>query len=311
MIMLSRVAERVYWLGRYLERTENLARTILVYNGLMLDLPSGNSVTWYNLVELNDAEAMFHDHYDQPTEKNVLHFLLDDARNPASLINGLKMLRENVRTTRDAVQYETWEHVNELYLFAMDNVAQGIMRKGRYEFLSELIARCQQIQGLLSGTMLHGKAWTLYKLGVHLERGDQTSRILDAGISILVRSPEDAYSHMESLIWVNVLRSVSGELPYRVGTGRPVEEKATIAFMVRGELFPRSAKYSIHAIWVQLKKMPNGKALKPQVKQVKSTLKALKGAGANNETRALLNQMQLDLAALHQAIADQWFALNE
>ena len=112
--MLSRVAERIYWCARYLERVENTARLVSVYDNLLFDLPHDFNIGWYNLITINSGEQAFDERYKIRDERNVVKFLLADDTNFSSMLVSLKMVRENMRTTRDVVPQETWELINEL-----------------------------------------------------------------------------------------------------------------------------------------------------------------------------------------------------
>lgn len=137
--MLSRVAERLYWSARYLERVENTARLVSVYDDLLFDLPKNIEVSWYNLIEILSGEEIFEQRYKVKDERNVVKFLLADDTNSSSMLSSLKMVRENIRTTRDAVPKETWELINELDLYAQQNIKQGINRSERHLFLNTII----------------------------------------------------------------------------------------------------------------------------------------------------------------------------
>jgi len=110
--MLSRSAERLYWLARYLERTENTARLISVYMNLLLDLPYGVEAGWRNLLNICGAEAAFFQRYKAPNEHNTTRFLITDTNNPGSLVSSLSYARENIRTSRDLMPDEAWQQVN-------------------------------------------------------------------------------------------------------------------------------------------------------------------------------------------------------
>lgn len=112
--MLSRVAERVYWSARYIERVENTARLARVHSQLMFDLPKAVKLNWYTLVQITSNEAYFEENYDGRNEKNCMTMLLSDRNNPTSLISSLWWARENMRTTRDILPREAWIHINEL-----------------------------------------------------------------------------------------------------------------------------------------------------------------------------------------------------
>ncbi len=160
--MLSRVAERVYWTARYLERIESTARLISIYDKLLFDLPRSVQFSWYNLITINSLEGDFNNRYSVKDEHNVVKFMIGDQDNPCSVFSSLQAIRENIRTTRDVILADTWELTNELSLYVKDNLQLGIKRSNRHEFLENIIKGCQQILGLLYGNMPHDAAWNFY-----------------------------------------------------------------------------------------------------------------------------------------------------
>ncbi|OYV23217.1 MAG: hypothetical protein CG442_417 [Methylococcaceae bacterium NSO1] len=116
--MLSRSAERLYWLARYLERTENIARLVNVHMNLLLDLPKGVEMGWRQLILINASKEEFYEKNNVANERNITRFLLADAGYPGSLFSSLSAARENIRTSRELLPDEAWEQVNEMYLFA-------------------------------------------------------------------------------------------------------------------------------------------------------------------------------------------------
>lgn len=109
MSMLSRVAENIYWLGRYLERAENTARVVNVNANLLLDLPKNVRLGLAPILEIMSSRELFDEHYDEPNEANVVAFLIKDLRNPSSIISSLVAARENARTIREIIPCEAWE----------------------------------------------------------------------------------------------------------------------------------------------------------------------------------------------------------
>ncbi len=120
--MLSRSAERLYWLARYLERTENTARLLSVTMNLIYDLPYGTEIGWHNLLTICSVEEEFEQRFKNPSEQNIARFLLADASNASSLLSSLSFARENMRTSRELMPDEAWEQVNEMYLYATHNL---------------------------------------------------------------------------------------------------------------------------------------------------------------------------------------------
>ena len=120
--MLSRVARRIYWLARYIERAENTARLVNTYHFLLLDLPRGTRVGWELLPVITGGYTLFAEHYQRHDERNTVKFLLADSFNPGSLVNSITSARENARTSREILPGQAWEQINELQLFAIAHV---------------------------------------------------------------------------------------------------------------------------------------------------------------------------------------------
>ena len=139
--MLSRVANRLYWAGRYLERSEDVARVISAYTQFIMDTPVGGTSGWHTLIKVIDGEEGYYKRYTKVTEQNVIKYLYVDEENPGSLAASIRFARENMRTTRDVMPEEAWELMNELNLYVRQHVDEGIKRRNRYHFLEEVMLR--------------------------------------------------------------------------------------------------------------------------------------------------------------------------
>ena len=309
--MLSRVAERIYWLARYLERIENTSRLVSVYANLLFDLPRGVDISWYNLVVLNSSTEQFGERYKNRDERNVIKFLLADDSNHSSMMSSIKAVRENIRTTRDVVPAEAWELVNEMYMFANDQMQRGINRGSRHEFISTIIESCQQINGLLSGTMSQDAGWEFLRLGRNLERSDMTTRIIDAGVSVLLHC-EDTGADIEQIVWGNVLASLTAQQAYRRTARAAVKEQDVVRFVLEDEHFPRTVNYCIGHMIDGVKKLPQPTVLARKLSKIRKQM--LEQCPYDNicsqAFRDYLNDLQLEIASLHQAISKNWFALK-
>jgi uncharacterized alpha-E superfamily protein len=310
LLMLSKVAERLYWIARHLERVENTARLVSVYDSLLFDLPGEFDISWYNLVTLNSAEALFEERYKNRDERNVVKFLLADDTNPSSMLSALKMTRENIRTTRDVLPQESWEMVNELYIYANKNIQQGINRSARHEFLNNMIKGCQQINGLLTGTMSRDASWQFLRLGRNLERADMMTRLLDAGAAAQLEGEVETDMHISQVVWGNVLRSSSAELSYRRTMRSAVHEKDVAEFLLEDPDFPRSFRFCVDSMLNGVKNLPNNTDAKKAIStmlDVEFKLDSDKRLGF--EFREYLNQQQVNIGSLHQVINTTWFAM--
>lgn len=307
--MLSKVAERIYWTARYIERVENTARLLGVYANLLLDLPKGVNLGWINLIELNSAQARFEKTYKIADERNVVKFILGDDNNPSSMVSSLRMLRENVRTSRDVVPGETWELVNALSMFVQDNLSQALKRGQRHGFLIGVIRGCQQINGLMYGTMAHDEAWDFLRLGRNLERADMTTRILDIGVATWMHAQEnDGASYARQIIWGNVLRSVGAEQSYRRSLRAAVEAADVACYLLEDAKFPRTITHCMRAMTDSASKLPLADPVVSALTGFQGDVfKDVDYDNLDNSFRDYLNTMQLNIAKLHATIADTWF----
>jgi len=311
--MLSRVAERLYWTSRYLERVENTARLMGVYTNLLLDMPSGVNIGWYNLVTLNNAEAWFENRYKVKDERNVMRFLLSDPDYPGSMMSSLQGVRENIRTTRDVVPAESWEYINELTLYVQDNLNMGINRGQRHAFIAEVIKTCQQFLGLFVGSMNEGRGRSFLRLGRNLERADMTTRILDAGINLVLENNGNVLPTTESIIWVNVLQSLSAYLPYTKQQRKTVRGSRVARYLLEDPDLPRTVRYCCDLLRRECAGLPRSG---PVLAHIDSILASHYGP-LDDEDRPLdqgfsdyLNHLQLQIAGLHHLFAEAWFTLD-
>lgn len=307
--MLSRVAERIYWAARYMERAENTARLLSVYTNLLLDLPRGVNIGWYNLIILNCTTAAYDERYRVRDERNVVKFMLADDTNPNSILQCIRMLRENVRTTRDVVPADTWEFINELYLFTRDHSHRAVNRGQRHEVLDQIIQTCQQINGLLAGAMVRDAGWEFLILGRNLERADMTTRILESGVSLLRQSTGDTGADLSQLVWGNVLRSLNAYLPYRRSMRIAVRGEEVARYLVEDPRFPRTVTYCINHMTQAVEHLPKHREALRQLRAMKQA--AIKEADYDNLYETFpdyVNSLQLQIAGMHHCIADTWFA---
>ncbi|CAA0079257.1 putative protein [BD1-7 clade bacterium] len=308
--MLSRVAERLYWASRYLERIENTARLVDVYDKLLFDLPRGVDFDWYQLVTINSAEVLFGDRYKIQDERNVVKFLLGDTTNPASVQACLQCVRENVRTTRDVIPADAWELINELHRFVEDNIQQGINRSKRFEFLQGVIKGCQQINGLLHTMMPRDAAWEFMQLGRKLERADMTTRLLDAGCTAHMHlADDDTAVNQHQLIWGNVLRSLGAHSSYLRTTRATVSSTQVVNYLLYDRSYPAAISHCFDKILDACEHLPNNKGPVQKVRKAQKTfLRADHQHQIDQALREYLNELQLELASGHGTIATQWFS---
>ena len=239
--VLSRVAERVYWLGRYLERAESTARLITVNTNLIMDLPVRLPLGWRPLIDITGSGELFESLYGKgtATERNVCRFLATDTRNSGSIINSIVGLRENARTVRENMPRITFEYINELYLFARSALVPGQSRSRRGEALTKISRLAQQLEGFLSQNMLHDAHWELLRLGNYIERADMTTRIIDVRTVDLIAGHHEL-EPFQDIQWRSVLRSFYAMQAYHSSVREPVAPPLVLEFLFKDQRLPRS-----------------------------------------------------------------------
>jgi uncharacterized alpha-E superfamily protein len=309
--MLSRVAERMYWAGRYLERAENTSRLVNTYASLLLDLPADARVGWPQLLRIVSGEQPFSAKYARRTEQDILRFLLADPENSGSILSSLEFARENLRTSRDVIPREGWECVNELCLMGRRHLPGAVGRRRRFEVLSNCVVRCQQITGLLSGTMSHGDAYNFLRMGNYLERADMSSRVVDVAAATLAQSDSDVRPY-ENTLWMAVLRSLSAYQMYRQHVRRRIAAGDVVSFLLADSHFPRSVAFSLDALARCLRALPQSNDVLSVLTELKQRAIADRYADMDGaELHDHIDQLQIGFAALDEAIAARWFLKPE
>ena len=244
--MLSRVADSVFWLSRYIERAENIARFLDVNLHLTLDLGDSMDQQWSPLVATTGDHEAFAERYGQPTRENVWQFLTFDHDSANSVVSCLYSARENARTIRGSLPSEVWEELNKFYLFVRGAaVAETAERAG--EFLSEVKRFSHLLVGIMESLMSRDEAWHFARMGRSIERADKTSRILDVKYFILLPTSTDVGTPVDVIQWSALLKSASALEMYRRLRGR-ISPENVVGFLMLDHDFPRSVRYCLHRV---------------------------------------------------------------
>ena len=306
--MLSRVAENIYWMARYIERAENIARLINVNTNLLLDLPKSANVGWVPIIEILGSGQLFNEQYDTPDERNVLRFIISDQKNSGSIVSSLNSARENARTIRDIIPRESWERINDLFMVAKSNAQSGIARKHRYDYLSSVITGAQTITGQLAGTMLHDVGYDFLRMGRNLERTDMTTRIIDVRSGDLLEHEHEALTPYESIQWMSVLKSLTAYQMYRRSVQTRVSRPYVLKFILKDRNFPRAVYHTLGEVDACLANLPRNKDVKKQLGELQQfVLDADPSILKQNELHKFIDELQLKLIQFHSAVADTYF----
>ena len=308
MAMLSRVAQHVYWMARYLERAENMARLITANGNLILDLPKDIRPGWEALIAITGSQERFYERHTVTNESNVIRFLIGDDRGQGSILCALRFARENARTIRDIVPRELWEQINGLYLQASERLADGLSARRRFGYLHDTILGVQQIAGIVAGTMSHDAAYEFYRLGCNLERADMTTRILDVRYKDYEIGTAEAVKPFENILWMSVLKSLTAYQMYRRHRQASVRRSEAVDFLFKDESFPRSVRFCVLAIEDCMRHLPRSEEPAKLLEPVERMIKGFSPeAVTQKELHVFIDELQIRLAHVHDAVSACYF----
>jgi uncharacterized alpha-E superfamily protein len=244
--MLSRVANSIYWMNRYIERAENYARFVSVNFNLALDLPPDISEQWEPLIIATADHYEYYKVYDRATKEQVLDFMTFDKRNPNSILNSLENARENARTIRESISKEMWEHINQFYWRVKEaNSQHQHWDFSQYQtFFNDVKMSSELFFGIVDSTITRGEGWHFGRLGKFIERADKTTRFLDVKYFTLLPNIDSIGSPLDLLLWSAVLKSVSAYNMFRQEY-RIVNPSNITEFLILDSSFPRSIRYCL------------------------------------------------------------------
>lgn len=242
--MLSRVADSIYWMSRYIERAENIARVIDVNLRLVLDLRITGKQQWEPLVTITGDYDLFIDKYGTSNRNTVVQFLAFDPAYPNSILSCLRSARQNARSIREIISTEMWECINDFYLFVSSSAARQMAQEDPHAFFTEVKLSSQRFIGVREGTFSHGEGWHFLRLGCLIERAEKTTRILDVKYFILLPSSEYIGTTFDNIQWSAVLKSASALEMYRKQHHR-ILPKRVCNFLLFDRYFPRAIHYCI------------------------------------------------------------------
>jgi len=258
--MLSRVANSLYWMSRYIGRAENTARLVDVNLQLLLDMRALDDKAlaghWMPILQSTGDEALFRQLHARATGKTVTEYLVFQPENSNSILSSVAQARENARMIRDQITVELWEEINRLYLFLHSAAARTLWRHSPHEFFQEIKNSALLLQGLTDGTVMRNEGWYFVQCGRYLERADKTSRILDVRHeSLPARGVPEATTQADALGWSAVLRSTSAWDAYKQLYGAEVQPAPVAGFLLLSDQFPRSVRFCVREIDVALRRI--------------------------------------------------------
>ncbi len=306
--MLSRVANSIYWMGRYLERAENTARLVNVNSHLLLDLPRRVKLGWEPIVDILSNRELFHSFHEEVNEHNVVNFIIEDKENLGSIISSLSAARENARTIREIIPRESWEQINSIYLQASENKEAIYSRRQRYEYLKNIILSNQLITGLLAGTMTHDEGYKFLRIGRNVERADMTTRIIDVRSASLLPDLEHEQTAFENIQWMGVLKSLTGYQMYRREVRLRISRPDVLKFLLLQEKFPRSVSHTLNQVDECVATLPKSEHVHSSIGVVKKQLLQAKPESLKQDKlHEFIDEIQIGLSDIHNELSRVYF----
>ncbi len=250
--MLGKTAGGLFWMFRYLERSENTARLVEAGFRIALTRPDGSDDEWASVLQTAAATDAYQERHDEVEAGKVIDFLLRDRANPSSVMSATAAARQNARLVRTAITREVWEAVNDTYMILQQTLARPVAARHLPEVLGLIRQQSALVRGALHGTMLRNDVFDFCRIGTFLERADNTARILDVKYYVLLPSISQIGSSLDNVQWETILRSVAGQRAYRWISGGESSPVGIANFLIFDGRMPRSLKFSVDKIATNL-----------------------------------------------------------
>lgn len=281
--MLSRVADSLFWMARYMERAENLARLLSTTENLMLDAGSRQDAGfWHPILMATGDEEDFSALYGSADEDQIAYYLALEPRNANSIVNCVRSARENARMIRDQVTDEVWRSANDLYLFVTSEKGAALYAQSPVEYCEQIIQGSNQFQGASRATMMRDEGWQFLQIGTYLERADKTSRLVDTCSGVPLVTPPDPEA--QPLRWLSLLHSLSAYHGYREHDNQ-LDPRSVLEFLFLSDRFARSVRFSVREVDRALRALetPPGAPKEHDPKRISGRLRASLDFGTIDE----------------------------
>jgi uncharacterized alpha-E superfamily protein len=309
--MLSRVADSLYWMSRYLERAEHTARLIDVDLQLRLDQsPEAGSGRWFGLLQALQVPAPENGVIDAET---LTYLLTLDRTNPSSIISCVAAARENLRQVREQCGSDMWEQLNRLYLQVKSTASSDAGLPDSYAFFRAVQDGAHLFQGVTDSTMSHGEGWHYIQLGRFVERADAIARLIGTHFNRLPHALDQAVESEEYLEWVGLLKSCAAFQAYCKTHTAELRPLRVAEFLLLNPGFPHSVRFSVDMVNTALRaigELTERKAEQPMriAGRLRATLSfsqidEIMASGAN----AFVDNIRTQCAQAHTAIHQIYF----
>lgn len=318
MALLSRVAGRIYWAARYIERAEDTSRLVRAFGELVDDLPEpppdrdAADTTWPPLASVAGGDLGS----EWPTDEHgVVRFLVTDRARPGSVVTSVERARENLRTTREVLPREAWQVLNDLWLFVDREADRAVERRLRDRFLGRVVDESRRLDGVLTSTMTRDAAYEMWRLGRYLERADMTTRVVGVrAAALMAASHVDGRGHRrdhDEVHWMGVLRSLSALQMYQRATRGPIEASSVVRFLLYRASFPRSVEGALDEIERSLANLSRSDDVLAAVGDARLVLRSTSPMVDDGEDLdGAMDRVQLALADVDRALTERFLRID-
>lgn len=302
--MLSRVADHLYWLSRYMERAEATARLAIAASDTILDLPSAVPYHWESLMPVFGAREVDH----VLTESEVMEQLVLSLDNPSSIRSSVACARENARVTRDLIPKDAWIALNELHGLIERQSFATFDRSSRVRLLKQVISACRLWHGCLMANQARDLSWLFLRLGDRLEHADMVSRFVDPRVTQMVPGQSAQWASYEAIGWQNLLSALGGVELYRRSASNRLRGADVLGFVLRDPNFPQSMVAALLRIQKMLAQIPHRRVPDDLVQGIVDGLNALDLERLSPDLLTEnMDWIQQGLAVLHERIDTEYF----
>lgn len=242
--MLGKTAGGLYWMARYLERSENTARLVEAGQRIALTRSAADD-EWVSVLQTASVLVGYKSKYSEVTKENAIDWMLRDRDNPSSVLSVVESARNNARLVRTALTREVWESVNEAWMVLKDTLAERVNERDLPQALGVIRQRSAFVRGAMHGTMLRNDIYNFARIGTFIERSDNTARILDVKYYVLLPSASQVGSNLDNVQWETILRSVSAEGGFRMTYGQDARPRQIAQFLLLDKRMPRSLAFCV------------------------------------------------------------------
>ncbi|WGW02350.1 alpha-E domain-containing protein [Tropicibacter oceani] len=243
--MLGKTANGLFWMYRYLERAENLARMIEAGQRIALTRLGDTDEEWLSVLKAAGTVDAFHAEYDEVSKDAAIDWMLRSKANPSSVLSCIEGARQNARLVRTALTGEVWEATNAAYMGSRKLLARKVSERDLPGVLGRIRQHTALVRGMTHGTMLRNEIYDFARLGTFLERADNTARILDVKYYVLLPSTRAVGTSLDNVQWETILRSVSARGGFRMEYGSGGGPREIAEFLVLDRRMPRSLLFCV------------------------------------------------------------------